>query len=133
MAGFIVMSLLIGISLFCFRMIEMPVNNNDHIPDINKCESPIERRVYNGLVQHGLYPNPQFKVGRYRIDLAFPYQKIAIECDGKAFHSSPGEKRHDKKRDEYLRSEGWIVLRFSGRKINRDLPGVVNKIKENIK
>lgn len=89
--------------------------------DILKCESPIEKRVYNGLIQHGLYSTPQYRVGKYRVDLAFPHQMIAIECDGKDFHSSPEQKAHDRRKDKFLRDRGWIVLRFTGSKIHRDL------------
>ncbi|MFB4473741.1 endonuclease domain-containing protein [Oceanobacillus caeni] len=105
---------------------------NAYVPDIYLCESPIERRLYNGLLQHGLYATPQYKVGKYRLDFAFPQYMIAIECDGKAYHSTPKQKAHDKKRDIFLKENGWTVLRFSGRKIYRELPSVVNKIKDHL-
>lgn len=98
-------------------------------PEVYKCESPIERRLYYGLTEQGLNPISQYPVGKYRIDLSFPAYKIAIECDGKAYHSSPSQKAHDRKKDRYLRSKGWTVLRFSGRKIHRELPSIVTKIK----
>lgn len=94
-----------------------------------KCESPIEERLYKGLLQHGLFATPQYKVPPYRLDFAFPEHMLVIECDGKAYHSTPRQKAHDRKRDKYLRSKGWTVLRFSGRKIHRELPEVVDKIK----
>lgn len=68
----------------------MPIQKESYEQEINlKCESPIERRVYIRLLNNQLYPIPQYRVGRYRIDLAFPYQMVAIECDGRAYHSSP--------------------------------------------
>ncbi len=97
-----------------------------------KCESPIERRLYNGLTQHNLFPISQYQEGPYRIDLAFPIARIAIEADGKAYHSSPEQKAHDRKKNAYLKRKGWTVLRFSGSRIHRDLPGVVKKIKEHL-
>jgi len=96
--------------------------------DVDLCESPIERRVYLGLLQHRLHATPQYRLGRYRIDLAFPSQMVAIECDGKDFHTSPKQKAHDKKRDIFMQEKGWKVLRFSGKRIYRDLPGVVATI-----
>lgn len=116
-----------------FKLNQEP--DKEHVPyilDINKCESPIEKRVYNGLLQHDLHATPQHRQGKYRIDLAFPSSMLAIECDGKAYHSSPTQKAHDKKKDQFLKSKGWTVLRFTGRRIHRDLPGVVKKVKDNL-
>jgi very-short-patch-repair endonuclease len=95
-----------------------------------KCESPIERQLYNGLVMNGYYVQTQVPCGKYRIDLALPSLKIAIEADGKAYHSSPKQKAHDRRKNAYLRENGWRVLRFSGRQINRALPHVLARVKE---
>lgn len=68
----------------------------------------------------------------YRLDLALPEYRIAIECDGKAHHSSPKQKAHDRKRDKYLRSKGWTTLRFSGKDINGNMSKVINRIESEI-
>jgi very-short-patch-repair endonuclease len=94
-----------------------------------KCESPIERQLYNALVTNGYYVQTQVPCGKYRIDLALPSLKIAIEADGKAYHSSPQQKAHDRRKNAYLRQNGWRVLRFSGRQINRELGRVLARIK----
>ncbi|WP_308162466.1 hypothetical protein [Bacillus sp. ISL-7] len=44
--------------------------------------------------------------GKYRIDIAFVGPRIAIECDGKDFHSSPKQKAHDYKKNAHLRKNG---------------------------
>ncbi|WP_337020097.1 endonuclease domain-containing protein [Oceanobacillus massiliensis] len=120
-----------GFALLVYKIYNLPLpEGNDFVDESWKCESPIERRVYNGLLQHGLYPTTQYRVGKYRIDLAFPNHMIAIECDGKAYHSTPKQKAHDRKKDKFLQERGWTVLRFSGSKIHRDLPDVVRRIKE---
>lgn len=109
-----------------------PQNQNIYINEVNKLESPIERRLYFGLINNGIQPISQYRVGRYRLDLAIPSKMIAIEADGKAYHSTPNQKEHDRKRDQYLRSKGWTVMRFSGSRIHRDLGGCVYKIKNEI-
>jgi hypothetical protein len=38
-----------------------------------------------------------------RIDLA--RYGLEIECDGKAYYSTPEQKRHDRKKDNYLRKQ----------------------------
>lgn len=96
-----------------------------------KCESPIEVRLYGALTTRGYYVTTQVPCGKYRIDIALPQYKLAIECDGKAYHSSPAQKAHDSRKNAYLRKNGWKVLRFSGRRINRNMPKVIRDIEEN--
>jgi very-short-patch-repair endonuclease len=97
-----------------------------------KCESPIERQLYDTLRILGYYVQTQVPCGKYRIDLALPVYKIAIECDGKAYHSTPEQKTRDRRKDAYLRKNGWKVLRFSGRMIYQDLPKVIAQIEKEI-
>lgn len=54
-----------------------------------------------------------YPVGPYKIDVAFPELKIALEADGWAFHSDPTAFQHDRKRQNYLALLGWQVLRFT--------------------
>jgi len=46
----------------------------------------------------------------YRLDFALIKEKIAIECDGPK-HRSFEQQEYDKKRDKFLRSLGWRVIR----------------------
>ncbi|MBP1944629.1 endonuclease domain-containing protein [Cytobacillus luteolus] len=98
-----------------------------------KCESPIETRLYGALTTRGYYVETQVPCGKYRIDIALPQYRLAIECDGKAFHSSAAQKAHDAKKNSYLKKNGWKVLRFSGRQINSNMGHVIRKIEQNLK
>lgn len=91
-------------------------------------ESPIEWRLYKALIFRGEIVEPQVPCGRYRIDLALQSHRIAIECDGKAFHSSPEQKAHDRRKNKYLRKNGWKVLRFTGSAINGKMGSVLERI-----
>jgi very-short-patch-repair endonuclease len=99
---------------------------------INKhiCESYIEERLYNALKKEGFNPIPQVRCGPYRIDLALYGYKLAIECDGKEFHSTPEQKKHDAKKNYYLKKNGWKVCRLSGKTINSNLGYAINHIKK---
>lgn len=60
-------------------------------------------------------PEPQFWVpvhGRrtFRLDLAYPRHKIAVEYDGEEFHGSPEQDDNDRVRRKWLRDHGWIVI-----------------------
>lgn len=95
-----------------------------------KLESYIERRLYDVLVARGEIVKAQVLCGKYRIDLTLPAYKIAIECDGKAFHSTPKQKAHDQRKNRYLRKHGWKVLRFTGKAINGNIKAVITRIEK---
>ncbi len=89
--------------------------------------SPLERRFHDALREVGV----EVEVGReaegYRLALAICRgpRRIDIECDGAAFHR---DQRAHAIRDERLRRAGWEVVRFSGRDIQRDLAGCVQRV-----
>ena len=51
--------------------------------------------------------------------------RLDIECDGAAFHT---DYEMDAARDLAIQSEGWTVMRFSGRTLSRDLDAYVDTI-----
>jgi very-short-patch-repair endonuclease len=60
-------------------------------------------------------PYPQYWVNLdgepiYRLDLAYPHAKIAIEYDGEAHHTHPSDRRRDEIRRAWLRAHGWRVI-----------------------
>jgi very-short-patch-repair endonuclease len=103
------------------------------VSERNKCESPIERRLSDALAFRGYAVTLQVPCGKYRIDLALLGPRIAIECDDKAYHSTPKAKARDRRKDKYLKENGWQVLRFSGRMITRDLGKVIQRIEEAVR
>jgi len=54
---------------------------------------------------------PQYPVLDFFVDFANPKAKVAIECDGAAFHM---DKAKDAARDKRLTDLGWTVYRISG-------------------
>lgn len=81
-----------------------------------RAESQPESWTRLELVDHGLpAPEPQWWVNvdgvpTYRLDLAYPHAKIAIEYDGEEFHSSPADRESDELRRAWLTAHGWIVI-----------------------
>lgn len=53
----------------------------------------------------------QYRVGPYRLDYAWPKEKIALEVDG-PHHWRPDVAARDVARDAYLRGENWLVFRI---------------------
>ena len=97
-----------------------------------RTESWIELRLYNALVKRGYKVVTQYPCGPYRIDIALPKYRLAIECDGRKYHSTPEQKRHDRRKDRYLRKHGWSVMRVKGKQINGELPKVIARIERKI-
>lgn len=58
---------------------------------------------------------------RYRLDLAYPRAKIAVEYDGEQFHlSTPEQRAHDEARRAALRRAGWIVIVVTRQDLSQD-------------
>ncbi len=55
--------------------------------------------------------------GTVHIDVAIPELKVAVELDGAAFHGSQQARERDIRRDAALAARGWVVLRFSYRRL----------------
>lgn len=94
--------------------------------NLEKCESPIERRLYAALcgISYSMYSTIrpvrlQVAVGKYRADFMIEGRKtIAIECDGHDYHErTKDQARRDKARDRFFASKGVTVVRFTGSEI----------------
>lgn len=70
----------------------------------------LENRVTWLLHRWKALDQTQYRVGKYRLDYAWPSVRIALEADG-PFHRSPDNAARDVVRDCYLRSLGWLVFR----------------------
>lgn len=61
-------------------------------------------------------------------DIVFPEKKIAVFCDGDYWHNLPNRKLMDRRIDETLRRNDWVVYRFWEHEINSDVKACVDKI-----
>jgi len=82
----------------------------------DRAESPRESWTRLAIIDHGL-PAPELQwwihvdgVPTYRLDLAYPHARIAVEYDGAEFHSSPADRARDLARRTWLREHGWAVI-----------------------
>jgi very-short-patch-repair endonuclease len=94
-------------------------------------ESELER-LFERKLKRSRLPTPvrQLKIGRRRIDYAYPDRKIAIELDGFATHSSaPAKQRDDRRRNELVLL-GWNPLHFSWYDVHDDWPATAQTIRK---
>jgi very-short-patch-repair endonuclease len=70
----------------------------------------------------------QQPIGKYIVDFVAFQKRLVIEVDG-GQHAE--EKDKDKQRDEWLRSQGFRILRFWNNDIFQNLEGVLETIRIN--
>lgn len=74
--------------------------------------TPIEMDAWQTIRGRGLPLYPQVPAGRFFVDFGDPVSRIAIECDGAAWHA---DKDRDARRDAELDELGWTVYRVTGK------------------
>ena len=91
-----------------------------------RCESQRESWMLLEILDQSLpAPDPQFwvvidGVPVFRLDLAYPHRRVAVEYDGEDWHDkTEDQRRNDKDRRDWLEQNGWtnIVVKrgdFSG-------------------
>jgi very-short-patch-repair endonuclease len=77
--------------------------------------------------QLGVKFRRQHGIGRYIADFYCPEYALVIELDGDS-HYREGAKEYDHIRDNFMRSLGLHVLRFSNHDVMRNIEGVVATI-----
>ncbi len=84
---------------------------------------------YDFLRKLDITVNRQKVIGNYIVDFCISSAKLVIELDGSQ-HYDPDSKEYDKQRDDFLRSQGYTVLRFLNRDVNYNFEGVCLQIKK---
>ena len=89
---------------------------------VERTESPFETRVIKILAGRGYRVKAQWPVGAYRIDLVVEgtSRKLAVECDGERWHSTPEQLEKDINRQVILERLGWTFSRIRGSVFFRD-------------
>lgn len=89
---------------------------NPRVPDdvrVAPFDSLFEQRVYNEIVDRGFRVEPQVDASGYRIDLVVvgSSTRLAVECDGDAWHG-PDAYERDLARQRELERCGWRFFRI---------------------
>lgn len=67
----------------------------------------------------------------YKIDIANPSLMIGIEVDGEG-HKGTKAKARDAKKQAFLESRGWLLLRFWNHEVIRDVQSAADSVKSSI-
>ncbi|MGH3928512.1 MAG: endonuclease domain-containing protein [Pseudonocardiaceae bacterium] len=69
-----------------------------------------------------------YPVQDYLIDVAFPAQRVAIEVDGWAWHTTPDRFIRDRQRQNAVVNLRWTILRFTWHDLVGRPAEVINEI-----
>jgi hypothetical protein len=81
-----------------------------------RVESPREAWTLLAIIDAGLpAPEPQWwvlvdGVPTYRLDFAYPARRVCVEYDGDEAHGTAQQQADDRRRRQWLRDNGWIVI-----------------------
>ncbi|MBI5789314.1 MAG: endonuclease domain-containing protein [Candidatus Schekmanbacteria bacterium] len=98
---------------------------------LRKQSTDVERLLWKHLQTkrlEGMKFRRQQPIGRYIVDFVCFEKKVIVEADG-GQHSVDTER--DKERDEWLNSQGFIVLRFWNNEVLTNTQGVLEVIRNN--
>ena len=86
------------------------------LPGYDPGDSPLETRIVQVIREHGFpAPEQQFRIGRYRLDFAYPAARVFLEGNGFGFHSMASDLDRDAVRQNTLVGLGWRPLTFTWR------------------
>ena len=103
--------------------------------------SEAERLLVKLLREDGITGwRTNYPIGGYKVDVAFPKQKVAIEVDGWAFHwgylplagDDQEDFQNDRERQNNIALLGWKVLRFTWLDLTENPQRVIAEIKHAI-
>jgi very-short-patch-repair endonuclease len=87
--------------------------------------SELENR-FLAFLDESLLPRPQTnaRIEGFEVDCVWPKQRVIVELDGAAFHSTTTAFERDRERDRVLTAAGWRVVRVTWRQLRADAPAV---------
>ncbi len=77
-----------------------------------RAESPLESLTRLALLRGGFgTPELQYVIGRFRVDFCWPRTRAILEVDGKVKYQEPDDLFTEKRREDWLRAQGYQVHR----------------------
>ena len=129
-----------------------PEQRHKNMLNIKSNNTSIEISLCKALWHEGIRYRKNIKTLPGKPDIAITKYKIAVFCDGELWHGKDWETRketiktnrdywipkiernmtRDNKNKKELENMGWVVLRFWGKEIKKNLTDCVNEIKKTI-
>ena len=89
-------------------------------------KSGLERSFDRWLSKHPEIPEPERNIylGPWEIDCYWPEHRLALELDGRSFHTVIKDIERDRRKDAWLQVHGIRILRVTDARWKRDKAGV---------
>jgi len=103
---------------------------NERARSLRKNQADAERVFWRAVRMRQLDGHKfrrQQPIGDYIVDFICLEQKLIIELDGEQ-HAMQPQKDHDEKRDAWLESRGYRVVRYWNHEIYKNLHGVLTEV-----
>lgn len=110
------------------------MNLNPIAKNLRKNQTEAEKLLWSRLrakQMEGRKFRRQEPLGSYIVDFICYEEKLIIELDG-GQHMEPEYAAKDKARDRWLQAQGYRVIRFWNGDIFKNLPGVLETIKNRV-
>lgn len=98
------------------------------------CHSELEIRGFRQVFSSPLLPPADrqlpVRIGGRRayLDMAYAEEMVDVELDGSRYHFGGERRERDMRRDAALAAAGWLVVRFSHRRLHEDPDGVRREV-----
>ena len=100
-------------------------------PKLRRDATPAERALWKGLRSAIDLPGTHFRrqvpLGPYVVDFCCLRHRLIVEVDG-AVHDTAAAQVRDRRRDDYLRGEGFSVVRVTNDEVLTRLPMVIDRL-----
>lgn len=91
--------------------------------------SAAERKLLRLLRNSGLEPTDlNTRIGLYEVDMLWKPQRLIVEVDGYAYHSSRAAFERDRVRDADLQAAGYRVVRVTWRQLATEPEALVRRL-----
>ena len=109
---------------------DFTAEQRDFARELRRNSTDAEILLWSRLRRNGI-PGYHFRrqhpVGPYVLDFACLRPRVAVELDGGQHYERP---EYDRRRDDYLKSQDFEVLRFPNHEVFEDLDAVLEMIYE---
>jgi len=98
---------------------------------MTKAEACLWKYALSAGMMKGYVFNRQRPIGNYIVDFVSKELKLVIEVDGYS-HQLEETLKKDKLKEDYLKSEGFRILRFEDNEVLKDIGNVIRVIEDEI-
>lgn len=104
--------------------------SSDRIPDIGRARSLLEGLLLDACRREGVEaPEVNVVIGGHEVDCVWRERRLAVELDSYGFHRGLENFEKDLARNNRLWADGWVLLRFTWRRLNREPEQVVQEVR----